>query len=85
MPIRHATSTCECGKGIDGDGDGYHLMTCKTGGGPVWTHGTLANTGVIVFSNLTSPIKESPETVTATVMIDQILWPLTLTLVATLS
>ena len=42
MPIRHATSTCECGKVIDGDG--YHLMTCKTGGGLVWTHEALANT-----------------------------------------
>ena len=25
-------------------GDGYHLTTCKTEGGPVWTHETLANT-----------------------------------------
>ena len=77
MPIRHATSTCECGQVIDGDG--YQLMTCKTGGGPVWTHEALVNT----WSDCLQQLNISHRT--ATVMIDQILWPLTLTLVATLS
>ena len=26
---------CDCGKDLDSEG--YNLMTCKTGGGPVWT------------------------------------------------
>ena len=32
---------CECAKDIDPDG--YHLITCKTDGGPVLTHESLAN------------------------------------------
>ena len=27
---------CECGKSLDVEG--YHLLTCKMGGGPVWSH-----------------------------------------------
>ena len=41
MPLGSVVSTCECGKDIDSDG--YHLLTCKTGGGPIWTHETLAS------------------------------------------
>ena len=41
MPLHSVTKSCECGKDIDGHG--YHLITCKTGGGPVWTHETVAN------------------------------------------
>ena len=43
MPLGSVVSTCECGMGIDEDG--YHLLTCKTGGGggAVWTHETLAS------------------------------------------
>ena len=41
MPLQSVTKSCECGKNIDGDG--YHLTTCKTGGGPVWTHETISN------------------------------------------
>ena len=41
MPLHSVTKTCECGKDIDCHG--YHLITCKTRGGPVWTHETVAN------------------------------------------
>ena len=37
---------CDCGRsiGVDGfDADGFHLLTCKTGGGPVWTHDTMVS------------------------------------------
>ena len=30
---------CECGKGVDREG--YHLLTCKVGGGPVWEHNMI--------------------------------------------
>ena len=41
MPLGSVISTCECGKDVDGDG--YHFLTCKTGGGPIWTHETLSS------------------------------------------
>ena len=41
MPLGSVVSTCECGKDVDRDG--YHLLTCKSGGGPVWTHETLSS------------------------------------------
>ena len=41
MPLGSVVSICECGKDIDSDG--YHLLTCKTGGGPIWTRETLAS------------------------------------------
>ena len=29
---------------VDGfDADGFHLLTCKTGGGPVWTHDSIVS------------------------------------------
>ena len=40
MPLCTASSICDCGKAIDKVG--YHLLTCKTGGGPVWSHETIA-------------------------------------------
>ena len=38
LPIAFSswTTTCNCGALIDDSG--YHLLTCKTGGGPVWSH-----------------------------------------------
>ena len=30
---------CECGKSLDVEG--YHLLTCKMGGGPVWSHNSV--------------------------------------------
>ena len=41
MPLGSVVPVCECGKDIDKDG--YHLLTCKTGGGPIWTHETLSS------------------------------------------
>ena len=34
-------STCECGKPIDRSG--YHLVTCKHGGGPTWAHNCVVS------------------------------------------
>ena len=39
MPFGNWLSTCDCGQQIDGDG--FHLLTCKWGGGPVWEHDTI--------------------------------------------
>ena len=35
-------TTCNCGATLDGSG--YHLLTCKSGGGPVWSHEAIAST-----------------------------------------
>jgi hypothetical protein len=39
MPLGMVSSFCDCGKTIDKAG--YHLLTCKTGGGPIWSHETI--------------------------------------------
>ena len=36
-----AIERCECSK--INDRKGYHLLTCKTGGGPIWSHESVAN------------------------------------------
>ena len=35
-------TTCNCGATLDGSG--HHLLTCKSGGGPVWSHEAIAST-----------------------------------------
>ena len=35
MPFNGCIPQCDCGSYLDGSG--YHLMSCKWGGGPVWT------------------------------------------------
>ena len=39
MPL--ASSQCDCGKELDSDG--YHLITCKTGDGPVISHNNMVS------------------------------------------
>ena len=34
MPLKSCINECECG--VELDGTGYYLLTCKFGGGPVW-------------------------------------------------
>ena len=43
MPLGSVVPICKCGKDIDKDS--YHLLTCKTDGGPIWTHETLTSVG----------------------------------------
>ena len=39
MPGNNWIMQCECGKDVDREG--YHLLTCKVGGGPVWEHNMI--------------------------------------------
>ena len=39
LPLPQSIIECDCGKTLDTDG--YHLITCKTGGGPVWSHNSM--------------------------------------------
>ena len=41
MPFNGCNPQCDCGSYLDGSG--YHLMSCKWGGGPVWTHDCISN------------------------------------------
>ena len=41
IPLSDWMTTCNCGASLDSSG--YHLLTCKTGGGPVWSHESLAS------------------------------------------
>ena len=41
MSLSNWTTTCNCGADIDDSG--YHLLTCKTGGGPVWSHESISS------------------------------------------
>ena len=41
MPFKSCIYKCECG--IELDGTGYHLFTCKFGGGPVWQHDSIVS------------------------------------------
>ena len=46
IPFPEWVNKCDCGRSIDVDGfdaDGFHLLTCKTGGGPVWTHDSMVS------------------------------------------
>ena len=41
MPFKSCINKCECG--VELDGTGYHLLTCKFGGGPVWQHDSIVS------------------------------------------
>ncbi|XP_065835800.1 uncharacterized protein [Oscarella lobularis] len=41
LPFAAGVSTCECNANIDRRG--YHLLTCKFGGGPVWAHNCVVS------------------------------------------
>ena len=50
MPLAAALDSCECGQSLDSKG--YHLLTCKLGGGPIWTHGSIVNVWTNCLSDL---------------------------------
>ena len=52
LPIAFSswTTTCNCGAFIDDSG--YHLLTCKTGGGPVWSHESISSVWSDCFHGL---------------------------------
>ena len=41
LPLPQSVIECDCGKTLDTYG--YHLITCKTGGGPVWLHNSMVS------------------------------------------
>ncbi|XP_062520364.1 uncharacterized protein LOC134195363 [Corticium candelabrum] len=52
LPIAFSrwTMTCNCGALIDDNG--YHLLTCKTCGGPIWSHKSISSVWSDCFRGL---------------------------------
>ena len=52
LPVRSLEflSSCQCEAVLDDSG--YHLLTCKVGGGPVWSHESIANVWADCLSEL---------------------------------
>ena len=54
---------CNCGRTLDikgSDADGLHLLTCKNGGGPVWTHDSMMSVWSECLSSVHLPHKCEP-------------------------
>ena len=49
---------CDCGGDLDEHG--YHLLTCKYGGGPVWAHNSALNGWSECLSDLHLPHQAEP-------------------------
>ena len=49
---------CDCGHDLDEYG--YHLLTCKYGGGPVWSHNSVLNGWSECLSDLHLPHQTEP-------------------------
>ena len=58
MPLASAFDKCNCGQ--PNDREGYHLLTCKHGGGPIWTHGTIVSVWSDCLRNLSITHRTEP-------------------------
>ena len=58
MPLAAALDSCECGQSLGSKG--YHLLTCKHGGGPIWTHDSSVNVWANCLSDLHITHKTKP-------------------------
>ena len=60
LPVDSSKWITRCDYRRDLDSEGYHLMTCKTGGGPVWTHNTIVGVWSKCLSQLHINHKKEP-------------------------
>ena len=61
MPISVSEWITDCNCGASLDDSGYHLLTCKTGGGPVWSHESVASVWSDCLKNLNIPHRREPQ------------------------
>ena len=54
MPL--ASGQCDCGEELDSDG--YHLITCKTGGGPVISHNNIVSALSATTQRAATPVEK---------------------------
>ena len=50
ITISKWVESCNCNASLDNSG--YHLLTCKTGGGPIWSHESIAGVWLECLRNL---------------------------------
>ena len=63
VPFPEWVNKCDCGRTLDikdSDADGFHLITCKNGGGPVWTHDSMMSVWSECLSSVHLPHKCEP-------------------------
>ena len=58
LPYSQIVTKCDCGRSLDEPG--YHLLTCKFGGGSVWQHNTIASTWAKCLEELNIPHQVEP-------------------------
>ena len=58
LPYSQIVTQCDCSTSLDEHG--YHLLTCKFGGGPVWQHNTIVSTWVKCLDELNIPYQVEP-------------------------
>ena len=58
LPSSDCVRNCDCGVKLDSLG--YHLLTCKFGGGPVWQHNSLVSTWSKCLNELQIPNQIEP-------------------------
>ena len=58
LPFTNLINECDCGKELDKNG--YHLLTCKSGGGPVWSHNCIMDEWTECLSDLHIPYQVEP-------------------------
>ena len=57
LPFSQVITQCDCGACLDEHG--YHLLTCKYGGGPVWQHNIIVSTWAKCLDELSIPHQET--------------------------
>ena len=58
LPFTNFINECDCGKALNKNG--YHLLTCKYGGGPVWSHNCIVDGWTECLSDLHIPYQVEP-------------------------
>ena len=58
LPFSQVVTQCDCGASLDEYG--YHLLTCKYGGGPVWQHNIIVSTWAKCLDELSIPHQIEP-------------------------
>ena len=58
LPYSQIVTKCDCGRSLDEHG--YHLLTCKFGGGLIWQHNTIVSTWAKCSDELNTPHQVEP-------------------------
>ena len=59
LPFQRRQNECDCRTNLDSLG--YHLLTCKHGGGPIWAHDSVTATWSDCLKDLSIHDKKEPK------------------------